>query len=514
MYRDRIVLTELIDRCKTAMSPGPIRRLPPEIISEVFRHCLPPLCRPDPSDAPLLLCRVSSLWRNIAYATRDLWNHLDFTHQIKPDLKHFIPSLTTSVHLTAPLYQWLSRTRTSQLDLSFDRGPGILQDLVSTVLLPNVADIFRLEIHMPLKASKGPFRHFSALPSDALRSLKFLVLNQGLGNAQVTVFQSPPRLTHLLLDDLDFAVDPYEPGNIPLLYPIFPWAQLTHLVITRCIEPEILFSALLSCQSLEVASLSVDQSSDDGDSSDSEDENSIHNCSGRQIPRSNQPTVLSRLRELDVVVGCGQSFPLEHFRFPLLRAFRFHRGHMPQIPISQQRLAASRPDPFCWRNSIAFLSELRSLNILSLVGRVGSVEEIITALRHVPHIDFLDLNTSVDHSALFRALTVNPQAHPTSTPLPHLNCFRLILEPGDMPSFSDAALREMVLSRSQCAFHSSISNLKNLTIASSRFPHEHFMNIEKIVEDASSYIKAVSEVERNASRLVPWRRHIGQSLWR
>lgn len=516
--RDRILLAEKYERCRIALAPGPIRRLPPEIISEIFRYCLPLLCRPDPSDSPLLLCRVSSLWRDIAHATRDLWNHLDFTNQRKPDLERFIPSLPTPTHPTTPLHQWLSHTRTSQLDLSFQRsGTGVLPYLVSTVLLPNITDVFRLEIQVVLRTSRGPFQHFSVLPPHVMHNLKYLILTQGLGNAQVTVFQLSPYLTHLLLDVLDFAVDPYDAGDIPLLHPVFPWGNLTHLTITRCIEPEIFISALSSCQSLEVALFSIDlrgNSGDDGHGSDSEDENGEHGCDGPQFPRLDQPNVLSCLRELDIIVGCGLSFPLEDFRFPALKALRFHRGHMPQIPLSQLRLTVGQQDHFYWKNSITFLSELRSLNILSLAGRIGSVEEIMTLLHHVPGVDFLDLNITVDHLALFHALTGGLQIHPTRIPLPHLNCLRLRLEPSDMPSFSEAALREMVLSRSQCTLRSSTSRLENLSITSSTFSQEHVQCIEKIGENASSYIKTTVGVERNADRIIPWRRHVGQSLWR
>lgn len=516
IFRDRILLAEKYETCRIALSPGPIRRLPPEIVSEVFRYSLPPQRRPDPSTAPLLLCRVSSLWRNIAHATRDLWNQLDFICQLKPDLRSFISSVPTG---TAPLHQWLSHTRTSQLDLSFNRTrTGNLPDLVSMVLLPNVADVFRLEIHLNLQTSQGPFQYFSLLPPHTLRSLKFLILAQGIGNAQVTVFQSPPCLTHLLLDELDFAVNLYEPGEIPLLHPIFPWPQLTYLIVTRCIEPEIFFSALSCCPCLEVAMFSVDlrgnSGGDDDNSSDSEEENSGHDCRGHHIPRLDQPIVLPCLRELDVIVGCGRSFPLEDFRFPALRVLRLHRGHMPQVSQGQQRLAAGQPDHFTWKNSSMFLSKLPSLNILSLAGRLGSVEEILVALRHIPSVDFLDLNISVDHSSLLRALTVGPQTLPTSIPLPHLSWLRLLLEPGDMPSFSEGALRDMALSRSQHPPCSSSSRLENISFASSRFSQQHFKNIEIIVENASSYIKTNIEVERNASRLVPYRRYTGRGLWR
>lgn len=515
IQRDRILLAEKYERCKIALAPGPIRRLPTEILSEIFRYCLPPLRRPDPSTAPLLLCRISSLWQNVAHATSDLWNRLDFTRQIIPDIEPFLRSLPVP-----PLHQWISHTRITRLDLSFDRlNPEIIPHLVANVLLPNITDILRLEIRLPMGVLHGPFQQFAILPSHTLRSLKFLILPRGVGNAQATVFQSPPHLTHLLLDNLSPAVNPYESGDIPRLHPAFPWPQLTHLVVTHCVEPETLLSVLSLCQSLEEASFYIDLRDSSDASSDSEDENGGHICSGCEIPRLNQPVVLPYLRELDMIVGCGLSFPLADFRFPALKALRVHRGHihhalLSQTPTNQQRLAAHRPDYFCWKNSVSFLSEMKSLHILSLVGRVGSVKEIMTLLHHVPTVDFLDLNLYMDHRALFRALTVDPQADPTSIPLPRLNCLRLLLEIHDMPSFSEATLREMALSRLQATPGSfTRSRLENLIIGSGIFPREHFRNIRKMVEIASSYIEAMFEVE-SPSRAIPWIRHVDQGLWR
>ncbi|KAJ7235974.1 hypothetical protein C8J57DRAFT_1144813, partial [Mycena rebaudengoi] len=46
----------------------PITRLPVEISSEIFIHCL------DPTTAPLLLLRICTAWANIARSTPALWD--------------------------------------------------------------------------------------------------------------------------------------------------------------------------------------------------------------------------------------------------------------------------------------------------------------------------------------------------------------------------------------------------------------------------------------------------------
>ncbi|EKM75406.1 hypothetical protein AGABI1DRAFT_16326, partial [Agaricus bisporus var. burnettii JB137-S8] len=54
---------------------SPIRRLVPEILQEIFWLCLPVAHNSvlSAKEAPLLLGRVCSQWRRIAYSTPKLW---------------------------------------------------------------------------------------------------------------------------------------------------------------------------------------------------------------------------------------------------------------------------------------------------------------------------------------------------------------------------------------------------------------------------------------------------------
>ncbi|KIJ64329.1 hypothetical protein HYDPIDRAFT_55452, partial [Hydnomerulius pinastri MD-312] len=61
---------------------SPIKRMPPEIMSEIFERCLLPKDCPDwvfkgrSDEAPLLLGRVCSSWRRISRATPQLWRDI------------------------------------------------------------------------------------------------------------------------------------------------------------------------------------------------------------------------------------------------------------------------------------------------------------------------------------------------------------------------------------------------------------------------------------------------------
>ncbi|KAF8198284.1 hypothetical protein K438DRAFT_1824143 [Mycena galopus ATCC 62051] len=52
---------------------SPALRLPPELSSEIFLHCLPPFPKPRPHEAPMLFLNICSKWRAVALGTPDMW---------------------------------------------------------------------------------------------------------------------------------------------------------------------------------------------------------------------------------------------------------------------------------------------------------------------------------------------------------------------------------------------------------------------------------------------------------
>ncbi|KAJ7685720.1 hypothetical protein DFH06DRAFT_49472 [Mycena polygramma] len=84
--------------------------LPPEILAEIFLHCLPQAGFPSPTTAPLVLCGVCRRWRDVAIGTSALWSSLsiDFDRMSNPG-----PMTDPN-----PVYQtWLSRARGAPLSL-------------------------------------------------------------------------------------------------------------------------------------------------------------------------------------------------------------------------------------------------------------------------------------------------------------------------------------------------------------------------------------------------------------
>lgn len=486
-----------MDRCAIALSPGPIRRLPPEILGEIFSYCLCPFQPPHHSTGPLLLCQINSLWREIASTMSSLWNHLVFTPQGDHELTGFLyREIRFNGRYLSPLDNWLGHARSSQLSICFhEPNVEMIKFLVSAVLLPNIGEIKNLEIFPPQGVSRRALQPFFSLPPKSMRCLKYLVLAGNVPyDSSATVFQLSPTLTHLSICDLAQVVDSYVAGHVPTLKPVFPWNMLTHLDITHRIGPEEWTSILSACSSLEVGLFMVELRHGSEPARDQDDEDH-HGCGYCDIPALTSPIIRTKLTELEVDIGCGKLLSLDNFYFPTLSGVRIRRSHWPVPPEPRAPL-----NDFSWRNSLTFLTKSTQLRTLSLAGDVGSVEEIKALLEHTPLVDCLDLNINVDYMALLRALTLPSPSLRNHTPLPLLEHLRLRLEHRDIPYISTDSVRDMVLSRSPSALGD--PHLSHLTFSLSSRRIEHFNNICQEVGSACLHTRIEVEFVLFCSRVV------------
>jgi hypothetical protein len=109
-------LQSFVDAHRQLLSP--IRRLPPEVLQKIFVGCLPePPSYPAMHSlvAPVLLGRICSGWRAIAYGTAELWSSI---HVVIPDLKAGPHEADLAdLRLTA-MTDWLSRSGSLPLHIS------------------------------------------------------------------------------------------------------------------------------------------------------------------------------------------------------------------------------------------------------------------------------------------------------------------------------------------------------------------------------------------------------------
>ncbi|KAK6996992.1 hypothetical protein R3P38DRAFT_3069123 [Favolaschia claudopus] len=123
---ERDALQAHVDAHKALISP--VRRLPLDIIQEVFLACLPANrdCVMSASEAPLLLGRICRSWRTISQSTPRLWASL---HVVEPsrrayDRNPISPFLERRATLRlAATRTWLDRSGQCPLSLSLHSAP-------------------------------------------------------------------------------------------------------------------------------------------------------------------------------------------------------------------------------------------------------------------------------------------------------------------------------------------------------------------------------------------------------
>ncbi|KAJ6507428.1 hypothetical protein C8R47DRAFT_966979 [Mycena vitilis] len=100
---------------------SPFRRLPLDIIQEIFIACLPTHrnCVMNASEAPILLGRICASWRAISHLTPRLWARL---HVAEPRLSHPGSSEKTTQRLEVTK-MWLDRSGQCPLSISLHSGP-------------------------------------------------------------------------------------------------------------------------------------------------------------------------------------------------------------------------------------------------------------------------------------------------------------------------------------------------------------------------------------------------------
>ncbi|KAJ7036614.1 hypothetical protein C8F04DRAFT_1095119 [Mycena alexandri] len=184
---------------------APILALPPEILAEIFVHCLPG--SPDPQDAPYLLCHVCRQFREVAVSTPRLWSSLCVSFN---DAKRYLDFCRNGVEI------WLSRARS--LPLSLTLSDDWDRDLFSyphpeDTLLPAVIELSEQWRSLTLEGSFWA----NLLQSGSLSGKVSLLEELFITGYKDVILNEAPKLRVLSLDS-------YSHAEIQV-----PWHQLTTL---------------------------------------------------------------------------------------------------------------------------------------------------------------------------------------------------------------------------------------------------------------------------------------------
>ncbi|KAK6996922.1 hypothetical protein R3P38DRAFT_3068501 [Favolaschia claudopus] len=145
LQEKRKTLSTYVDEHKALISP--IRRIPQDVLSEIFFACLPTHrnCVMSASEAPVLLGRICSSWRALSLATPRLWASL---HIAEPRVRSGLYE-DKIVQRLEVMKMWLARSGQCPLSISFQCTDYVAPaDDASTGILPHPVpvDVFPREI--------------------------------------------------------------------------------------------------------------------------------------------------------------------------------------------------------------------------------------------------------------------------------------------------------------------------------------------------------------------------------
>ncbi|KAF8637734.1 hypothetical protein AX17_002609 [Amanita inopinata Kibby_2008] len=211
----------------------PINRLPPEVIAQVFKHCLPKpgIFEESLNDvAPLLPGRVCSSWRALAHSTPELWNMLNlYIGRGGRDVPQDITGFMTA---------WLEKSGKLPLIIFFRLGLRVSKTFFNSIFECLYRYSSRWEI---LDVALVEMQRTALPPMGDLPLLQsFRYSDWQYGGHFGFPFASAPCLTRL-----DW---PY--GHRVVEHTGVPWHKLTHLSFNERITPCEVLETIHSCPEL------------------------------------------------------------------------------------------------------------------------------------------------------------------------------------------------------------------------------------------------------------------------
>lgn len=148
---EHVKLKLYVESHKALLSP--IKRIPPELLQEVFVRCLPESsrnCVMHAREAPLLLTCICSGWREIAISTPELWSSLHIVAPPRFRTQGAVTNFRMRL-LVQNARQWLLRSGTRPLHVSLYIEEWDVNDFLPLIesLEPFVRRFKRLELIVP-----------------------------------------------------------------------------------------------------------------------------------------------------------------------------------------------------------------------------------------------------------------------------------------------------------------------------------------------------------------------------
>ncbi|KAK7005946.1 hypothetical protein R3P38DRAFT_2647635 [Favolaschia claudopus] len=204
------------------------RRLPPDILQEIFIACLPTTRNAVMSaqEAPLLLCRICRQWRAVALSTPRLWSYLHLS-------AGFISAVDARLSAVS---QWLQRAAACPITLSLSHEDWNYYRSGLPTLFEILADFApRYRVLELLHLNHDNVRELADIRPTSLEVLKF--------TGKLSVLSQLPLVAAPKLRAVTIRSQSSERLDNDILPLPLVWAQLTHITLSsRSIGPGYDFS--------------------------------------------------------------------------------------------------------------------------------------------------------------------------------------------------------------------------------------------------------------------------------
>ncbi|KAJ7152905.1 hypothetical protein C8R46DRAFT_1120735 [Mycena filopes] len=286
--------TEAASRQGTSGETTTIHSIPPEVLSKIFHNITSDdtWVRPRISEAPLLVCNVSSHWRHTALASPELWDNLVVTFR----------DPTRTAWRMDMAKAWLARARSRKISLWIFFFHMISANPIGELVAPLERQIAVLQL---TSAPIGCLQGLIDFPAGSLPLLRTLTVAYPPPHFSWARKAHADRSTQIFRQLEDFTISAgwsvvvLDVKQLPI-----NWAQLTTLRIEKAGTPLSALCALLAqCTALISCDLTIQTITEAGDP---------------PPPSPDGPTVLSHLTDLSLRLTQGFDHFLARFRFPAL----------------------------------------------------------------------------------------------------------------------------------------------------------------------------------------------------
>ncbi|KZT22385.1 hypothetical protein NEOLEDRAFT_658220 [Neolentinus lepideus HHB14362 ss-1] len=236
----RDALSKLADKHHGALSL--LRTIPPELLSQIFVHCLPPDDHyPSSRTPPLTISQVCCAWRAIALRTPRLWSTVGF----------ILSEVSRDEIWTSLMKLWLARAGACPLGLTYT-CPGIDARECTKYLVQNLSRCRRLELHLSTVVLT------TDIPSVDLPLLDSLIIYANYPHhywdQDIDAFNLSPMLRSFSLV-WDNKTQRSSGSRYPIVHFVLPYSRLTELELTGLYYVASILKVLENCETLETCTI-------------------------------------------------------------------------------------------------------------------------------------------------------------------------------------------------------------------------------------------------------------------